>query len=105
MEISFSAPISGIKTAMTRHDVTANDVANVNTPGYEERSVRQSDMPGQGVRISSIGRTPNPESTISNTDLAEEAKEQIQNKNTLTANIKVMKVKDRMLGELLDLIA
>lgn len=105
MDISFSAPISGIKTSITRHDVTAHDVANINTEGYSESTVHQAEVKPQGVRISSISKTPNSPHNYSNTDLAEETKEQVQNKNTLTANVKVLKAKDDMLGEVIDLIS
>jgi flagellar basal-body rod protein FlgC len=105
MDISFSTSISGIQTALKRHDVTAHNVANVNTPGFAAANVTQTDVRPGGVRIASIDRSTNTDATLSNTDLAKEAGEQIENKNTLAADVKVLKVKDRMLGELLDLFA
>jgi len=96
--------ISGIQASILRHNVTANDVANVNTPGYAERTPIQSDLRPAGTQVSAIRQTPNPDPTMSNTDLAEESKEQIVNKNTLAANVGVLKAKDRMIGELLDLV-
>jgi flagellar hook protein FlgE len=105
MSISLATPISGIQTSITRHDITANDIANINTPGYAEKTPRQTDMRPEGVRISSISTTPNSSTTLSNVDLAEESKEQIQNKDTLAANVSVLKTKDRMIGELLDIVA
>lgn len=103
MAISFSSFISGIKAAITRHDITAHDVANINTPGYEERVPHQAETKPEGTEITHISRTPNPNKETSNTDLAEETKEQIQNKHTLAANTKVIKAKDQMLGEVIDL--
>ena len=104
MDASLSSSVSGMRTHITRHDVTAHDVANVNTPGYEQRDVQQADVKQGGVQITGITRTPNRSAEFSNTDLAEEAKEQIVNKHANAANAKTIKVKDRMLGELLDLI-
>ena len=104
MDASFSTPVSGIRTSITRHDITAHDIANVNTGGYEQRTPRQSDVSPQGVRISHIAQTPNDRADISNTDLAAESGEQIQNKNTLAANASVVKAKDNMIGEVIDLI-
>jgi flagellar hook protein FlgE len=97
--------IAGIRTTLTRNAVSANNVANVNTPGFGQSSVNQAETLPGGVRVTSISRTPNPDSTIAGTDLAKETGEQIQNKNTLSANLKVLKVKDAMLGELIDMIA
>jgi flagellar hook protein FlgE len=105
MDLSFNTSISGIRTALTRNEVSANNVANVNTPGFGQSSVYQAETPPGGVRVASIARTPNPDPAISGTDLAKETGEQIQNKNTLSANLKVLKVKDAMLGELIDMIA
>lgn len=102
--MNISAPTSGIQTSITRHDITAHDIANINTPGFEERTPHQVELNPQGVRIGSVTRTPNRSSDTSNTDLVEESKEQIQNKHTLTANTKVLKAKDQMLGEVIDLV-
>jgi flagellar hook protein FlgE len=104
METSFSASVSGMQTYMTRHDVTAHNVANVNTPGFEAQNANQAEQAPAGVTITSITRTPNPSATDSNTDLAKEAGEQIVNKHAVAANAKVMKVQDRMLGDLLDMV-
>jgi flagellar basal-body rod protein FlgC len=97
--------VSGIRTAVRRHDVTAHDVANVNTPGFEERRPHQADMLPEGVRIAHISRTPNSDPRLSNTDLATEAGEQIRNKHTTAANARAVRVKDRMVGEIIDLLA
>lgn len=104
MNISLSSLISGIKAAITRHDVTAHDVANINTPGYEERVPHQVETKPAGTEISHISRTPNPSSETSNTDLAEETKEQIINKRALQANVQGIKTQDEMLGEVIDLL-
>lgn len=104
MAISFSSAISGMKAALRRHDITAHDVANVNTPGYEERVPHQVETQPAGTEISHISRTPNPRTEVSNTDLAEETKEQIQNRRALQANARTIKKQDQMLGELIDLV-
>jgi flagellar hook protein FlgE len=105
MAISFDAPISGMQAAMLRQDVTANDVANINTPGYEQTTPYQTEMSPQGTRISHLVRTPNNDKANSNTDLVEETKEQIINKAAFQADINVIKAKDRMTGTLLDMFA
>jgi len=104
MDLSLGASVSGMQASSTRHDITAHDVANINTPGYEEYRPIQTDVKPAGTRIAAITRTPNPDPTVSGTDLATETVEQIQNKNTFTANAQMIKAKDKMLGTLLDLI-
>ncbi|MBD3345606.1 MAG: flagellar basal body rod protein [Chitinivibrionales bacterium] len=101
--MNVSSSLSGIQTSITRHDITAHDVANVNTPGFKQRTAHQAETSPRGVRISRITHTPDSSAASSNTSLIEESKEQIQNKNTLSANTSVLKVKDRMIGELLDI--
>jgi flagellar hook protein FlgE len=105
MDISSAASVSAMQTSMARHDVTANNVANVNTPGYEQMRVVQAETKTGGVHIAAITRDPNTSPDQSNTDLAQAAVDQITDKNTNAANAAVVKVKDRMLGDLLDLIA
>jgi flagellar hook protein FlgE len=105
MSDSLGASISGIQAAISRHDVTANNVANVNTPGYERITAYQTDVAPQGTRISHLARTPNANPATSNTDLALSAQEQKENKASLQANASVIKTKDRMIGDLLDIVA
>ncbi len=105
MSISFTAPVTGMQVSSIRHDITAHDVANINTAGYGQSVPDQADISPEGVRLSSITRIPNAAGQPSTTDLAQESVEQIRNKETFAANAKVLKVKDRMIGELLDLFA
>jgi len=105
MEISQAASLSGIQTVIKRQEATAQNIANVNTPGFERYSVNQTDMAPSGVRVASVNRTLNPDSDRSNTDLAQEMTDMIRNKNELTANVKVIRAQDQMTGALLDIIA
>ncbi|MBN1578592.1 MAG: hypothetical protein JW913_18660 [Chitinispirillaceae bacterium] len=105
MNISSDAAISGVQTALFRHDVSANDVANINTPGYRQVTPLQTDRVPAGAGISGLARTPNDSVELSNTDPATEAVEQKTNKATLSANLAVIKAQDKMTGEVLDLFA
>jgi flagellar hook protein FlgE len=105
MAISFDASVSGLQAATLRQDVTANNVANINTTGFEQSTAYQTDMMPQGTRISHIVKTPNSPSADSNTDLVKEVKEQKINKAAFQADLNVVKVKDRMMGTLLDMFA
>ena len=105
MNISSAASVSGVQTALFRQDISANDMANVNTPGYEQVTPLQTDRVPAGTGISGLVRTPNDSVELSNTDLATEAVEQKTNKATLSANLEVLRAQDRMTGEVIDLLA
>ena len=105
MTVSFDASVSGMQAAQIRQDVTANNVANVNTTGFEQTTAYQTDMLPQGTRISNLVRTPNNNTAPSNTDLVKETKEQIINKTAFQADLNVVKVQDNMMGTLLDMFA
>ena len=105
MDMSFAAAVSGVQTVIKRQEIAGHNVANVNTPGFEEMSAGQTEQFPVGVRIGNLTRTPNPDAEHSNTDLAKEAVIQLQNKNELAADVSVIKVQDKMVGALLDIIA
>ena len=105
MQLSFDAATSGIKTVITREEVSANNVANISTRGFSQTDALQTNMSPVGVRISGLRSTPNTESQDSNTDLTKEMVNQVINKNELAANVKVIQTQDKMMGALLDIIA
>jgi flagellar hook protein FlgE len=105
MAISFDASVSGMQAATLRQDVTANNVANVNTDGFEQTTAYQTDVLPQGTRISHLARTPNSPTAPSNTDLAKEITEQKINNAAFQADINVIKARDRMMGTILDMFA
>jgi flagellar hook protein FlgE len=105
MSLSFDASISGVKAAAIRHAVSANDIANINTPGYNQATVLQTDASPSGTRIASLAKTPNPNPDLSGTDLVEEVKEQKISKNDFSANLKVIKIQDEMTKDILDIFA
>lgn len=95
---------SGLKAAQTRHNVTSHDVANINTDGFRQRDPLQTESKYGGTQISNLKKSQN-KNKMSNTDFAVESKEMIINKNSYTANAKVIKVQNQMIGELIDLIS
>ncbi len=103
MNISSTAPLSGIKAAITRQSVSAHDIANINTDGFGQYTAYQTDMRPSGTRISHISRELNSRPTPSNTDYATEAVEQKESLYNLKANSAVVKAQDRMIGALLDI--
>ena len=105
MTISSAAALSGVQASQLRTDVAAHDLANINTPGFEESSVVQTEMRPSGTRVAAINRTPNDSVTLSNTDLATEMVELNNSKNTQGANLAVIKAQNQMTGEVIDLMA
>ncbi len=99
-----SAAISGVQLGALRMSVSANNVANVNTPGFEQSDLVQVDRnPGTGV--GSIRKTPNPNPELSGTDLAKEfGGEMTLAKTGYSASLKALKAQDEMVGSLLDVV-
>jgi len=60
MEISLNTAVSGMQVSLTRQDVTANNIANVQTQGYSQLNAQQTSVQPMGVRISAI--TPDSQS-------------------------------------------
>ncbi|NLG17513.1 MAG: flagellar basal body rod protein [Fibrobacter sp.] len=98
MTTSFNAPLSGLAAAALSQDITANNIANISTPGYKEKRAIQSESATSGTFISSV------QTTDKEPDLAGSMVDLSINKNTYTANLKVIKAQDGMLGTLLDII-
>ncbi len=104
MRIHSISSLTAMQSAVTRQDVTAHNVANVNTAGFDQSRVHQTDMVPRGTRISSIQKIPNRSGYHSGTDMVTQSVEQINAKSTMGFNAKMMKVQNRMTGELLDLL-
>jgi len=104
MDTNFAITNSALRVTQVRQDVTANNIANVNTDGFAAKNVVLADQ-NPGVAVAAIRKTPNnnPQG-FSNTDLATEMTGMIVNRDTYGANARVIKVQDRMLGEVIDLI-
>jgi flagellar basal-body rod protein FlgG len=54
--VDFSVAVSALRAAFDRQAVTSNNIANVSTPGYQARSVHQSEQVVGGVQIDAISR-------------------------------------------------
>jgi flagellar hook-associated protein FlgK len=90
---------SGIGAAMLRLSAAANNIANLQTPGYRRELVQQEALTGGGV-TSSIGQSAEP-----GDDLPEDIVQQRVASYSFKANLRVIQTQDDMLGSLLDLHA
>lgn len=92
---------SGLQAAQLRLDASANNVANMNTPGYRREAVaQQADADGAGVRA-----TLQREQDAKGVALEQEAVEQISATYAFKANLQTLKTQDAMMGSLLDVKA
>lgn len=57
MDNGLNIGLSGLQAQQLRQDVTANNLANVNTPGYAPAAATQAERAGGGVDISAVGRS------------------------------------------------
>ena len=109
--------LSGLQAYSQKTQATANNIANLNTPGFQRDVVTLSSQAPQGVTASvSKDQSPGPlvaeptDNTIalveqSNVDLVQEMPDLIMEKNGFSANITTLKTADQMMGTLIDLKA
>ena len=109
------AALSGLTAFSTQIDVTAHNVANLNTTGFEKsrtefvaletggvRSVIQKDETAGSAILNDTGYGP-AQFELSNGDLGEEIVNQIIGQRGFEANLQVLKAADNMLGRILDI--
>jgi flagellar hook protein FlgE len=87
---SIASIASSALTALTvQQNVTANNVANINTQGFKSSSVQNSENQSGGVSASVSQGTDS-------VDISQEALNMIANSNAFTANIKSLQVDDQL---------
>jgi flagellar hook protein FlgE len=113
MSLEISA--SGMRLATVRQRVTANNIANISTPGFKAARVQATEHASAGVRVGSIGQDSTPGLPLpvsfdggpplegSNVDLTTESVGLFQNRGLFQANASAFRVQADLLGELLDL--
>ena len=117
MDTTLNAAVSSIWAHGRKLDVTANNVANVNTNGFKRnQAVLQEGAAGDvrvHVRKDMTPAPPDPlapdapgiEKELSNVDLAEEMTGLIPTTIGYKVNLKVIRARDEMIGSLLDTLA
>ena len=105
----FDIALSGMQAAQTQLNVTAQNVANSETPGYKAARVDLVDLSTGGVGVAGISNdsTPGPVTPDgkqgSNVDLASEMINLTRAQLLYSANAAVLKVGQQMTGSLLDI--
>lgn len=112
----YNAAISGLQAASLKLRVSANNVANANTDGYQRQQVTtQAGTYGVEVKVEKVS-TVEPTNSVqasgelrldapSSVDVAEELLEMRAAQNLFEANLKTLNTNDNMLGRILDIEA
>ncbi len=117
MDTTFNTAVSSLRAHERKLGVTADNVANVNTNGFKRnRAVLQEGSAGE-VRLSvRTEDTPSPEDplapdrpgvekSLSNVDLTAEVPGMVPTTVGYKVNLKVIRARDEMIGNLLDIMA
>lgn len=91
-----SIALSGLQAAQLRMASSAHNVANAVTPGFRRQLVVQQTVPQGGV-AATIERAPTQGDALAEDLVALKLAQHL-----FTANLKVLRTQDRMLGTLLD---
>ena len=91
-----SIALSGMSAAQTQLQASANNVANLATPGYRRQEVVQTPQEGGGVQTQSV------KAEAVGSSLEADVVAQLQAKNSFLANLAVFKTSNQMAGALLD---
>jgi flagellar basal-body rod protein FlgC len=114
-EAIFTA-LSALRANLRKQDVTANNIANVNTHDFKKSKAVFEETPPAGVKVT-LSRAETPAAPLpadevlgdghemSNVSLEEELVDLITTQHLFTANIKTIQTEDEMQGTLLDIIA
>ncbi len=98
MDNAGSIAASALNAFSVRQAVTADNIANVNTPDFKASSVRADDIKGGGVVASAVkGSDP--------VDISKEAADLLVNSSLFKANTATIRTVDEMTRTVLDIKA
>jgi flagellar hook protein FlgE len=121
MSDTFNSALSALGAFFRKMDVTANNIANINTNNFKKSRAEMEDVYPSGVKVS-ISRVDTPGDQLpsddalppheqsqnqesSNVNLAEELVDLITTEHAVSANIMTMRTKDEMEKKLIDIMA
>lgn len=109
--------VTALKAFQKKLDVTANNIANVNTDHFKKSRAILSEGENGGVQaeVDQVGRPVDPNESLrngesieaepSNVDLVEEFTEMIESEIAYKANAKTIQSQEKILGSLLDMFS
>jgi flagellar hook protein FlgE len=95
---ALNSALSGLQAASAQLNVTANNIANVNTPGYSTEQANLVSAPGGGVDVVGVQTIGQP------VNLATQLVNLTQSKMLYDANGAVLRAADQMYGTLLNVL-
>src|SRR5690348_458918 len=108
MSNAMSISLSGMQAASAMLNVTANNIANLNTPGFNPSRADLVELSGGGVAVSGTSFEDNPQvapnTQTSNVDLPTELVNLKLGHTLYDANAMVLKTADQMTGTLLNIL-
>jgi len=90
--------LSGLNAYESKLNVTANNVANLNTENFKPSEATANDNAGQGVYVT-ISKSATQE-----VDLSKEMVDLTTSKNGFEANLKTIKAADEMTKSIIDIV-
>lgn len=107
MSSATSISLSGMQAASAMLNVTANNIANLNTPGFNPSRADLVELSGGGVSVAGTSFDDNPQTApdtqTSNVDLPTETVNLKLSQTLYDANAMVLKTADQMTGTLLNI--
>ena len=108
MSSTMSISLSGMQAASAMLNVTANNIANLNTPGFNPSRADLVELSGGGVGVTGTSFENNPQTAsstqTSNVDLPTEMVNLKLSQTLYDANAMVLKTADQMTGTLLNVL-
>lgn len=108
MSSAMSISLSGMQAASAMLNLTANNIANLNTPGFNPSPADLVELSGGGVAVTGTSFEDNPQAAtntqISNVDLPTELVNLKLGQTLYDANAMVLKTADQMTGTLLNIL-
>jgi len=108
MSSVMSISLSGMQAASAMLNVTANNIANLNSPGFNPSRADLVELSGGGVAVSGTSFEDNPQTSpktqTSNVDLPTELVNLKLGQTLYDANAMVLKTADQMTGTLLNIL-
>lgn len=112
--LSLNTSISGLQSAQRVQEITAHNVANMQTPGFRALRADIVENANGGSRVASVRPTTTPGSPLldpipgsptvgSNVDLTSELTQQLLSLRAFQANAALVRSQDELLLELLDI--
>ena len=99
MNVLSSTALSGLNAAQTRLGAAANNIANMNTPGFRRDEVSAVPQTGGGVSVSV------QKAETQGADVVRDMVDQKMAVLEFKANLQVLKTEREMTGSLLDTLA